>query len=146
MKSVSHKINEKKLLRVLDANFNRAKEALRVCEDICRFLLDDPKKTAEFKTLRHRLTSIIDTLPLADLIKSRDIEKDVGKKTFETELQRRNIFDIFYANSQRAKESLRVLEEFTKLLNSQRAMDLKKIRYEIYGLEKRVILWKGSMV
>ena len=138
MKSVSHKINEKKLLRVLDANFNRAKEALRVCEDICRFLFDDQKKTAEFKTLRHRLTSIMETLPLDNLIKSRDIEKDVGKKTFETELQRKNIFDIFYANSQRAKESLRVLEEFTKLLHRRRAPALKKIRYEIYGLEKKV--------
>ena len=138
MKSVSDKINEKKLLRVLDANFNRAKEALRVCEDICRFLFDDQKKTAEFKTLRHRLTSIMETLPLDDLIKSRDIEKDVGKKTFETELQRKNIFDIFYANSQRAKESLRVLEEFTKLLNRRRAAALKKIRYEIYGLEKKI--------
>ena len=146
MNSVSHKINEKKLLRVLDANFNRAKEALRVCEDICRFLLDDPGKTSQLKTLRHRLTGIMETLPLDDLIKSRDIEKDVGKKTFETELQRKNIFDIFYANSQRAKESLRVLEEFTKLLNRRRATALKKIRYEIYGLEKKVILWKRSTV
>ena len=146
MKSVSDKINEKKLLRILDANFNRAKEALRVCEDICRFLLDDPKKTAEFKTLRHRLTSIIDTLPLEDLIKSRDIEQDVGKKTFETELQRKDVSDIFYANAQRAKESLRVLEEFTKLLNYRRAMDLKKIRYEIYGLEKKVSSLLGTQV
>ena len=142
----SRKIDKQKILRILDANFNRAKEGLRVCEDICRFLLDDPKKTTEFKTLRHRLTNIIETLPLKNLIKSRDIERDVGKKTFETELQRENVSDIFYANSQRAKESLRVLEEFTKLLNRRRALDLKKIRYEIYGLEKKVILEKRSTV
>ncbi len=131
-------IDEKKILRILDANFNRAKEALRVCEDICRFLLDDPQKTLQFKSLRHRLTGVLAGLPFEDLIKSRNIEEDVGKKTFETELQRKSVFDIFYANSQRVKESLRVLEEFTKLLNRRRALDLKKIRYEIYGLEKKV--------
>ena len=139
------KINEKKLLRILDANFNRAKEGLRVCEDICRFLLDDPKKTAQYKKLRHRLTGVFSGLPVGDLMKARDIEHDIGKKTFETELQRKDVFDIFYANSQRVKESLRVLEEFTKLLNRRRALDLKKIRYEIYGLEKKVMPGKRSM-
>jgi hypothetical protein len=47
--------------------------------------------------------------------------------------------DVFYANSQRAKESLRVLEEFAKLRDRRLAEDLKKLRYQVYALEKNVI-------
>ena len=133
------KIDERKLLRIIDANFNRAKEGLRVCEDICRFILDDPAQTRQFKTLRHRLSAVIAALPLGKLIECRNIDGDVGKKSTAVELKRKNISDIFYANSQRIKESLRVLEEFTKLLNRTLAEDLKKIRYQIYALEKKVV-------
>ena len=132
-------VDEKKLLRILDANFNRAKEGLRVCEDICRFILDDSKQTRQFKTLRHRLSTIVASLPLGKLIACREIETDVGKSSTAIELKRGNISDIFYANSQRSKESLRVLEEFSKLINVGLAEDFKKIRYQLYALEKKVI-------
>lgn len=129
-------INEQKILRLLDANFNRAKEGFRVCEDICRFILNDAQKTAAFKTLRHRLTKIVEGLPFEALIKSRDVEGDIGKKSLKTELQRKDVADIFYANSQRIKESLRVLEEFVKLSDKNFSSDIKEIRYKIYELEK----------
>src|SRR5205085_2899263 len=35
--------------RVLDANFNRCREALRVLEDYCRFVLDDRFLTGQVK-------------------------------------------------------------------------------------------------
>ena len=133
------KIDEKKILRIFDANFNRAKEGLRVCEDICRFILDDRVKTRQFKTLRHRLSAKISVLVLGRLIECRNINGDVGKSSTAVELKRKNVSDIFYANVQRSKESLRVLEEFAKLLNRGLAEDLKKIRYQIYALEKKVI-------
>ena len=132
-------INNQKILRILDANFNRAKEGLRVCEDVCRFILDDRSKTRQFKTLRHRLSARISVLPFGKLMECRDINGDVGKSSTAVELKRTNVSDIFYANSQRSKESLRVLEEFAKLLNPDLAEDLKKIRYQIYALEKKVI-------
>jgi hypothetical protein len=47
--------------------------------------------------------------------------------------------DIYYANSQRVKESIRVLEEFAKLRNKQVAEKLKKLRYRVYALEKKII-------
>jgi len=133
------KINEKKLLRIIDANFNRAKEGLRVCEDVCRFILDDGAKTRQFKALRHRLSEKVSVLSFGKLVDCRNIDGDVGKRSTAVELKRRNVSDIFYANSQRSKESLRVLEEFAKLINPRLGEDLKKIRYQIYALEKKVI-------
>ena len=44
-----------KILRIIDANANRLREALRVCEDIARFILSDKRATQEFKSLRHRV-------------------------------------------------------------------------------------------
>src|SRR3954447_14256671 len=41
------------VLRILDANSNRAREALRVMEDSARFVLDDPPTCATLKQLRH---------------------------------------------------------------------------------------------
>ena len=128
-----------RIFRIIDANFNRAKEGLRVCEDTARFILNDRTKTERFKTIRHRLSAVVGALPVKNLIQSRDIESDVGKKTSLSELKRTKVADIFYANLQRTKESLRVLEEFSKLWDSRTAIELKKIRYQIYALEKKII-------
>jgi len=120
----------------MDANLNRAKEGLRVCEDICRFLYDEKGLTERYKNARHQLTSIIAKLRLPDLIRSRDVAGDVGSASTRQEFKRKNIEDLFYANSQRAKESVRVLEEFTKLLNKPLAQRLKELRYRLYVLER----------
>ena len=129
---------EKNLDRVLDANFNRAKEGLRVCEDVCRFFLNQPRSTARYKSLRHRLTDVLGSLKIRELLKSRDIEGDVGRVNLPREMRRRDMEDIFFANSQRVKESLRVLEEFLKIKNVRWAGSLKELRYEAYDLEKTV--------
>lgn len=129
---------EKKLYRIVDANLNRAKEGLRVCEDVCRFILDDKASTKEFKSLRHQLTTVMSSLKISCLVGCRDIDHDVGRLTNPTELKRKEVADIFYANSQRVKESIRVLEEFAKLVHRAMAQDLKAFRYKIYALEKKV--------
>lgn len=123
----------------MDANFNRAKEALRVCEDVCRFFFDMTALTRQYKSVRHALTVRVESLNINRIILSRGIERDVGRGTTKSELNRKNMFDVFYANSQRAKESIRVLEECTKLLNKRSADELKQLRYKVYGLEKKVI-------
>src|SRR5262245_45054252 len=133
------KLEDKRILRVLDANFNRAKEGLRVCEDVCRFFLNKKKSTEGYKTLRHELTAIIHQLKMDEVIGSRNIDGDVGKESISAELKRQKPGDIFYANSQRAKESIRVLEEFSKLQNSNLAQELKKIRYQVYALEQKIV-------
>jgi thiamine-phosphate pyrophosphorylase len=129
----------KNLYRILDANFNRAKEGLRVCEDICRFFLNEKGYTQRYKTLRHRLSGVVTSLSFKEVVLSRDVLKDIGKQSLPLEFDRKSVKDIFYANSQRGKESLRVLEEFAKLVNIPSAKRLKKIRYELYDLEKGIV-------
>ena len=122
----------------MDANFNRAKEGLRVCEDVCRFVLDARNLTKSYKTVRHCLSEIVtETGP--EMIRARGIERDVGRKSATGEFNRKSIKDIFFANSQRAKESIRVLEEFAKLRHKRHAERLKRLRYQVYALEKKVI-------
>jgi len=125
--------------RVIDANINRAKEGLRVCEEITRFILDNRALTSEFKKARHRINIILQHLPEnIKLLRERESLKDVGRKIYLNELKRKGYQDIFFANIQRVKESLRVLEEFTKLLNKKTPVGFKSLRYDIYALEKRV--------
>ncbi len=130
---------DKSLSRVLDANFNRAKEGLRVCEDVCRFIFNDQAATREYKKIRHQLNEVLKVFKSPGLIQSRDIGQDVGKGSTQTELKRETVFDIFYANSQRTKESIRVLEEFMKLIDKKSAQKLKSARYQIYALEQTII-------
>lgn len=131
----------KSINRVIDANINRAKEGLRVCEEICRFLLNERKTTSEFKKIRHRIDTIVRRLPvsLPEFIKARDSRKDIGRDIYINELKRKNLSEVFFANIQRVKESLRVLEEFSKLIAQSPARDFKKLRYVIYEIEKRIV-------
>lgn len=125
--------------RIIDANINRTKEGLRVCEEITRFVLDNRKLTAEFKKIRHKIDTIVKRLPdiRLDLLKARKSLTDVGRNIYINELKRKDFGDIFFANIQRVKESIRVLEEFTKLKNINFAVEFKKIRYNIYEIEKK---------
>ncbi len=129
--------DQRKFLRVLDANYNRAKEGLRVCEDVCRFVLDDRAGASSFKRIRHDVTAAVIKFGFEELLASRDIGGDVGKATLPLESKRNETRDIFYANAQRIKESLRVLEEFSKLLAPATALNLKKLRYRVYALEQK---------
>jgi len=131
-------ISRKAVNRIIDANINRVKEGLRVCEEITRFLLNNRALTAAFKKVRHDIDLVIPGLPGAkDLWKTRDCSRDVGRSISAGELKRDNVNDIFFANIQRAKESARVLEEFSKLAGRQPALEFKKIRYRLYGIERK---------
>lgn len=127
-----------KICRVLDANFNRAKEGLRVCEDICRFIYDWRSLTKLLKDLRHDLTAAMAGLKLKNVLIHRNIQADVGKASNTAEMKRACVNDIMYANLQRVKESVRVLEEFSKLSSVKCSGDFKKIRYSIYQLEYKI--------
>jgi thiamine-phosphate pyrophosphorylase len=133
LKTKQYKIN-----RVIDANINRAKEGLRVCEEVTRFILDNRRLTSELKIIRHNLSSIAVSLAAKDkLIKERSSLKDVGRLLKANELRRSGVSDIFSANIGRVKESVRVLEEFSKLINLKAALGFKSIRYRIYEIEKK---------
>lgn len=133
------KITDKNFYRILDANFNRAKEGLRVCEDISRFILENKKTTKNIKLLRHRLTELLSQLKLLKVIEFRDVKNDLGRCDEFVKVTHKNVGDIYLANSQRVKESVRVLEEFMKLIKPRIASDFKKIRYSLYAIEKDII-------
>jgi len=90
------------------------------------------------KDIRHRIDLIFKQLPKKILLlEQRKSTSDVGRYLCNNELKRKNCQDIFFANIQRVKESVRVLEEFSKLININSAIEFKKIRYDIYETEKR---------
>ncbi|UCG35613.1 MAG: thiamine-phosphate pyrophosphorylase [Candidatus Omnitrophota bacterium] len=130
---------DKRILRVVDANFNRCKEGLRVVEDIFRFILCDDATRRKVRTLRHALDTIAKEKMLREAIATRNSRYDLGKNTDTLEIKRKDVGDILYTNLQRAKESLRVLEEFFKIVSVRKVEQIKKLRYEIYSLEKKII-------
>jgi len=124
--------------RIIDANLNRVKEGLRVCEEIARFILDNRRLTAVFKKIRHDVHQFSKEIyPAAKLLSERKSNTDVGRYNSCGELKRCSCKDIYWANLQRIKESLRVLEEFSKLIDKKSAVGFKQLRYKIYEIEKK---------
>jgi hypothetical protein len=131
---------DKKIYRIIDANFNRSREGLRVCEDISRFILNSSAISRELKAVRHGVSAIIKSSPATAtiLLESRDAAKDVGRSfRLKTEVKRCGYADIFIASIQRVKESLRVLEEFFKLIDIELAVKLSELRFRAYEIEKK---------
>lgn len=129
------------VFRIIDANANRLREALRVCEDISRFILQDKRSTQKFKSLRHKSILAVKKYDKNGTIitKFRDSEKDVGKRTIKSESKRKDVSEVFKANIKRAEESMRVLEEFSKLSNMRLSNRFKGMRFELYTLEKSIV-------
>ena len=132
-------VKDNGLYRILDANLNRAKEGLRVCEDICRYGWDNTGLTRSYKDVRHALTAACATLSLDKALKARDIAADVGRPTTASEGKRRDLRAVFGANSQRVKESLRTIEEVAKILDAGVAQKVKVLRYKAYALEQKAV-------
>ena len=124
------------LYRVIDANLNRLKEGIRVVEDILRYKDNNKKLSSKLKSLRH-LAKINSN---NKLLKYRDSINDVLRTSTKSEQSRTDIDSIITANFKRAQESARVLEELYKLDNIQYSENFKNIRYELYNLEKKVLI------
>ncbi len=121
------------IYRLLDANFNRAMEGLRVIEDTFRFIYKKDEFFHKTRKIRHSLGKIVKAI-YPELILSRDTYKDSGRSIEEG--RRKNIKSILIANFQRIKQALRVLEEYSRLISETAGTKLKKIRFKIYKLEK----------
>lgn len=125
------------VLRILDANFNRAREALRVLEEHARLVLDDQPLTQRIKSLRHDLAAAAQALNLDALLAERDIEGDVGTHvTTDGERRRTAPADVADAAGKRAAEALRCLEEYGKIICPDAAADCKRLRYALYAVEQ----------
>lgn len=132
---------KKHILRIIDANYNRAKEATRVCEDVARFVLGNTRLTARFKKARHDLTRILLALPVSyrSIVAERNIREDVGRASLRIDKKKVKAEDIFSSNVQRAEEAVRVLEEWSKVISIPSSRNFQKLRFQLYELEKETL-------
>jgi thiamine-phosphate pyrophosphorylase len=133
---------ERSAYRIIDANFNRAREALRVMEEYCRFALNCAPLSERAKGLRHELCAAVDRLDGGRLIAGRDSAGDVGVgQKVEGQLQRATVKDCFTAAAKRLTEALRALSEMTQVDDKAVAEAVERLRYEAYTLEKDIVLF-----
>ncbi|MHC4804638.1 MAG: thiamine phosphate synthase [Planctomycetota bacterium] len=133
---------ERAVYRIIDANFNRAREAIRVVEEFCRFALDSDSLTSRARQLRHELSAAIGKLDAGRLISSRDTISDVGVgKTADKQLARSNLSDCFTAGCKRLTEALRTLAEMAQTQDRSVAETIEKLRFTAYTLEKDIVLF-----
>jgi len=132
--------DQKKILRIIDVNLNRLGEGLRFLEEVSRFILDDMALTQQLKNLRHDLVRTDIDLD-RKLLEARDSEGDVGiDLEVPGESKEKGLPRMVVANSRRAQESLRVLEEMAKLPGINLDSDKHKhARFSLYTIEKTLV-------
>ena len=127
--------------RILDANANRAREAMRVMEEAARFILDHDALTRDIKALRHDLAAALVGLPLDA---NRDTPGDVGTAVSTTsEMHRESAAHVAQAAGKRLSEALRAIEEYAKTLYTpvgtpSVAACIEQLRYRGYDIEQRL--------
>ncbi len=133
------------LLRIVDANANRAAEGMRVVEEYIRFVLGDVHLSQRQKQLRHDLTEILRGVSRESLCAARATEQDVGTQVAtSSEFVRRDVRDVAAANQKRVEQSLRSLEEFLKPLSADVAGRIEQLRYRAYTQGRAVELTDTS--
>ncbi len=133
---------ERAAYRIVDANFNRAREALRVMEEYCRFALNCGPLSGRAKQLRHELSAAVGMLDAGSLLASRDTLGDVGVgQKIENQLERDTLKDSFTAGAKRLTEALRALTETIQAEDKKAAAMIERLRYEAYTLEKDIVLF-----
>jgi thiamine-phosphate pyrophosphorylase len=133
--------------RLLDAAANRGREAIRVLEDYVRFVLDDSDLTQRFKTFRHQFQNVLQQFPMESRLAARNTESDVGTDiSAEGEYDRPTVDNLLSANFSRLQESLRSLEEFSKMVDPQAAKQFEQLRYLCYTLHKETAEGRGQTV
>lgn len=142
--------------RIIDANANRAREALRVMEDAARFLLGSRALAETLKTIRHEFASAMALMPGGEGvgIAHRDTPHDVGTGiSTESEYRRQGVREVVIAAAKRLTEALRSIEEFAKSLPELRdpparaaelAARIEQLRYRSYAVERRLLLALGA--
>lgn len=133
---------ERSTYRIIDANFNRAREAIRVIEEYCRFALNSTLLSRRAKEIRHQLSRAISQFDTGRLLSSRDILNDVGiGETVQHQLMRGDLKECFTAGCKRLTEALRTLAEVIQTQDRHLAKEIEKLRFDSYDLEKDIVLF-----
>lgn len=127
---------DRRVARLLDANLNRAREGLRVVEDTARFVWNDAALYRRLRNLRHALHAAT-ALSYKALVTARDSKNDAGRTVAEK--GRKNLGAVISANLRRAQEAARVLEEYGKVFSPKAAAEFKRVRYELYCEEAKIL-------
>jgi thiamine-phosphate pyrophosphorylase len=130
------------IYRVLDANLNRLREALRVIEEYFRFMDGREDVCITLKKMRHSLVGVEGELGNERLLGQRDTPTDCfAETTRPEELARAGGVDaLLCANFKRGQEALRVIEEYSKLVSAPSVPETaKRLRFTLYNLEKTVM-------
>lgn len=128
-------------LRIVDANLNRAREALRVLEDAQRFG-GDPSAAAALRDLRRSLAHAAARLgaPRAALLATRDTARDPGRGEAGVARRHANLAALAAANWGRLTEALRSLEEASRLFSVSAARTFARARFTAYRVEREATL------
>ena len=130
------------IYRIIDANFNRAREAIRVIEDYCRFALNSTWLSQRAKEIRHKLSQAVNQLDSGKLLTSRDTVNDVGVgKKVDSQLSRGDLKSCLTADCKRLTEALRTLAEVIQIHDNSVADAIERLRYDAYTLEKDIFLF-----
>ncbi|HEY3226555.1 MAG TPA: thiamine phosphate synthase [Planctomycetota bacterium] len=122
--------------RILDASFNRAREALRALEDLFRFVRDDRAAQRELKRMRHRLSALERPRALR-LLASRDPVRDVGRN--HDVPAEGGLGGFGAANFKRLQEALRSIEEAARSRDPLLRTSASALRFDAYETERRFL-------
>jgi thiamine-phosphate pyrophosphorylase len=135
------------LWRVVDANANRAREGLRVCEDLVRFCLGSEVEFRRVRALRYALSRQLTTLAArsgasptrgGQLVTARDSERDPGRRSRPAAV--RSAEQLLIINLQRTKEAVRALEEASRVVAPRATAGFQDLRFDLYDAERRILL------
>lgn len=133
-------MRQQAVLRLLDANANRALEGMRVCEEIVRFHIGAPHTFRRVRALRHAIALAVHQLPVSplDLVRARESGRDIGRRAQASRVA--SLERLLLINFQRAKESLRTLEECTRLIAPRHTASFQRLRFLTYEVERDLLL------
>lgn len=132
------------ILRILDANANRAREGIRTAEDYLRFTIGDAQWAGRLRRVRHRISETLAAcLSGPALIEARRVLTDSGhpaRGAAEAPAPRNEEpRQVALRGLKRAQEALRVLEEYLQGPAPAGARQLAEARYELYEAEQWLV-------
>jgi thiamine-phosphate pyrophosphorylase len=127
-------------MRIIDVNINRLDESLKVIEDFIRFHLENKPLLLHIRSIRSDFLRLKRSLPLTKIIATRQSKKDPGRKASFDSQAKKKIIETILSNLSRAKESSRIIEETLKTMDMRLSNMAKRIRFQIYDLEKEMVV------
>jgi hypothetical protein len=136
------KESQSQIFRILDANLNRLREALRVIEEHFRFIVSREDICIALKEMRHSIERMETEFGKRPLLENRDTATDCfADATRPEELARDGVGGLLSANFKRGQEAARVIEEYSKIVAGGPVPALaKKLRFSLYTIEKKSVI------